>query len=44
MDVSNKVSDGERQFFFEIKEGYEVPCVKTLYYAKLLVGCNLYEI
>ena len=30
--------------FFEIKEGYEVFCVKTLCYAKLLVGCYLYAI
>ena len=30
--------------FFEVKEGYEVSCVKILCYAKLLVGCYLYEI
>ena len=44
MDVSKNVCDGERQIFFKIKEGYEVSCVKILCYAKLLIGCYLYEI
>ena len=30
VDVSKNVSDGERQFFSEMMEGYKVPCVKIL--------------
>ena len=30
VDVSKNVRDGERQFFFEMKEGCKVSCVKIL--------------
>ena len=30
VDVSSNVCDGERQFCFEMKEGYKVFCVKIL--------------
>ena len=30
VDVSKNVWDGERQIFFEMKEGYKGSCVKIL--------------
>ena len=30
MIASKNICDGDRQFFFEIKEGYKVSCVKLL--------------
>ena len=41
VDVSKNVYDEERQFFFEMKEGYELSCVIILIFAKLL---GLFEI
>ena len=43
MDVSKNVCDGERQFFFEMKEKYKVSCAELLYFAKLLGSWFLFE-
>ena len=43
MDVSKNVCDGERQLYFEMKEGYKVSCVKW-YFAELLGVWFLFEI
>ena len=44
MDVSKNVCDGERQLYFEMKEGYKASCVKYWYFAELLGGWFLFEI
>ena len=41
MDVPENACDGERQFFFQTKEGYKASCVKILMFAMLL-GSRFY--
>ena len=36
VDISKNVPDGERQFFFEMKEEYKVSCVKMLIFRSVI--------
>ena len=44
MDVSKNVYDGERQFCFQMIEGYKVSCVKILMFWYITKTLNLLEI